>query len=65
VKNGSNARVTTSGGIPLPVSEIDSRAYWPGKSPYAMQSSDERLISSVSMASLPPRGMASRALMAG
>jgi AraC-like DNA-binding protein len=30
VKKGSNARLATSGGMPLPVSEMDKRTYWPG-----------------------------------
>ena len=64
VKNGSKARATTSGAMPVPVSCSASIAY----DPMARSSSDRggSVISTfeVRMVSVPPSGMASRALSA-
>jgi hypothetical protein len=63
VKKGSKARATTSGGMPTPLSLTVSDTYCPiGRSrPRAVRASIQRL--AVSTTSLPPSGMASRALM--
>ncbi len=65
VKNGSIACLSTSGLMPCPVSLTVSITYSPGRAfampPAALGSSDTRRISIVSM---PPLGMASRALIA-
>ena len=63
VKNGSNARAITAGGMPVPVSVTETATYWPdGMSrSRAIRSSSQVL--AVSMVSLPPFGIACRALM--
>ncbi len=63
VKNGSKARSITTGGMPVPLSETHIDTYWPGSRSRssAVRSSSQRL--AVSMVSVPPSGIASRALM--
>jgi len=65
VKNGSKIFSITSGGMPLPVSETSSSTYSPGLNPC---SRNLWLSGSVTFAvrieSLPPSGIASRALTA-
>jgi hypothetical protein len=65
VKKGSNARSTTAGLIPVPVSLTRSRTYRPGVSPgcvAAMAASTLTFV--VSIDKVPPSGMASRAFVA-
>ena len=65
VKNGSNARCTTSAGMPTPVSVNVSRTYSPaGIWSNAGSSASSSVRFSQVIASLPPSGMASRALIA-
>ncbi|GJE41574.1 hypothetical protein AEGHOMDF_0740 [Methylobacterium soli] len=63
VKNGSKARLITSGVMPVPVSLTQSETYWPGgrSCSRAARASSQRL--PVSIVRRPPSGMASRALM--
>ena len=60
VKNGSKARATTSGGMPVPVSLTVTRTYSPGARPAGCWPSATTL--PVAMTSRPPSGIASRAL---
>ena len=63
VKNGSNTRAITSGGMPVPVSVTQSERYWPsGMSCWRAARSSIHLLA-VSMVMRPPSGIASRALM--
>jgi len=57
VKNGSKARCTTSGVMPVPVSVTDSERYWPGANSRssAARSSSRRL--AVSIVMRPPSGV--------
>ena len=65
VKNGSNARATTSGAMPAPLSRTLTCTYSPGRrSPWRRACAGLRVAFSVSMTSRPPSGIASRALFA-
>ena len=63
VKNGSHALATTSGDMPVPVSDTQSDMYWPGSSPRSAAACPPIHRLSVWIVILPPSGMASRALM--
>ena len=63
VKNGSNTREATSGSIPVPVSASEITTYSPGsRMPSSRPASTE--VARASSDTLPPSGMASRALTA-
>ncbi len=65
VNIGSNARAATSLSMPTPVSETSSRTKRPGDTPgSAIVSRSESSTFSVSKVSVPPSGIASRALTA-
>ncbi len=65
VKNGSKARSTTSLAMPIPVSATRNNTYEPGLSAeWAAASSALSSTSSVVSSSVPPAGIASRALTA-
>ena len=63
MKNGSKARAITSGVMPVPVSVTQSDTYWPGGRSRSRAARSSSHLLAVSMVSLPPSGMASRALM--
>ena len=60
VKKGSNARSAISGAIPVPVSVTSMQRYAPGAMPAASSSAALRMAT----VSVPPSGIASRALIA-
>ena len=66
VKNGSKIFAITSGLMPVPVSEISSNTYSPGVKPAAglMRWLSRSVTFCVRIVSLPPLGIASRALRA-
>ena len=64
VKNGSNARATTSGVMPVPVSVTAMADVLAGRRVAVVAAWRSRRVLLVSIRSLPPSGIASRALMA-
>jgi len=65
VKNGSEARAATSGGMPVPVSLTRRRTYRRGARPgFVLAYARSTSTFSVSSVSVPPSGIASRALTA-
>lgn len=63
-KKGSKIFASISGGMPVPSSDTDTSTYSPGSTPIGPAVSTSRTLSAVAIVTLPPSGMASRALTA-